>query len=222
MPQFMRPTSDLIRSVLPIERQQKNSSGTFVLTTMTPAGQKPALSTGASAFGVIDEANRDTSDYFESALDAIGGVVAVETGNPSSTPISNRNHFLRVAVGKNSSGGEDLACTIEIRQGYSDETDANRGTLVAAIRVLVPDSLTTYTRRLTEAEAILITDYTDVQFRFVMRKVGGSGGARRVRVYWAELEVPSLGAPLDKDIKLSQNELRLQQMGESIAGRVEP
>jgi hypothetical protein len=185
---------------------------------MTTPGQAPVLSTGASAFGVIDEVARSNADYFESG-DAQHGVVAVETNNPTA-PVSDRNHFLRVAVGKNSSGGETLACIVEVRQGYSAETVAGLGTLITAISVPTPDSMTTYVRRLTTTEAALITDYTDIQLRFILSRVGGSGGARRTQVYWAEFEVPSVGVP-EVDTLLSQEELRLRAIGQPIDGKVE-
>ena len=182
-------------------------------------GQRPRLSEGASAFGVIDDADGpDDSDFFESIAGTFSDVVATETANPTTTPVNDRNHALWLRVGKDSTGGQSLGCTLELRQTYTGETVL--GTFVAALSVEVPDSATTYRYRLTTAEAARITDYTDLQFRFLMRKGGNGTGIRLCRVYWARLELPNSTDP-NVDANLTPGEQKLQKRGVPLSGVVE-
>ena len=218
-PQFITATADITRSDNANARfSQTNVSGTAAVLSMRH-GQAPRLSTGSSAFGLIDESGGpDDSDFFESIAGAFSDVVATETGSPGTTPAIDKNHALWLRAGKDSSGGQSLGCTMELRQAYTAESGL--GTFIAALPVEVPDSATTYRYRLTDAEAARITDYTDLQFRFLMKKGGSGSGVRLCRVYWARLELPNAGDS-NADNQLTSREQLLQQRGVSLGGIME-
>ena len=77
---------------------------------------------------------------------------------------------------------------------------------------VVNDSIFRY--RLTNAEAALITDYTDLQLRFLSTNARG-GAPRSCRLHWAEVQLPTTGeAPADD--QLTAVEERRQRLGQSI------
>lgn len=250
-PQYIRPTSDLTRTDDLEDIDRAATARSTVTDDLAPAGhhdlfhriteaspafppyyptmvrrtgERPQQSTGTSVFGVIDEATPDASDYIESVLGTFGDVMAVETGNPSTTPSNDRNHIVRVSCGKNSTGGEKLTLLVELRQGYSAESGSNPGitstlgTFISSFTIDVPDSATTYYYRLPTAEATLITDYTDLQLRFVVKRARG-GAPRRCRLYWAEIELPDT-LEANVDTRLTYVEQRLQDRGQAIDGVV--
>ena len=202
MPQIIRPSSDATRSsdLEDIVRDATATNRTLTFTdtvrahivngdvlyanywpTMVQSDrfQPPVLSTGATAAGVIDETVPVDSDYIESSLSPLGNVIAVETDNPLTTPIHDANHFIRVRAAKNSADGQTLRLLTELRQTYTAESGNSpgitntMGTLIASFSQTLSDTITTYRRRLTAAEAALITDYTLLQLRFVILRPPG-------------------------------------------------
>lgn len=206
MPQFIRPDSDLVRNAAP--------DGTV------RSGSVPTLSTGATAFGVIDEVTSDDTDYFESTARTFGNIVAVGLGDPDTTPTNDRNHFITFRCGKDVAG-ERMSLNVQLRQAYASET--SQGTLIASTTVDdVPNTPTTYRYRLATTEAEDITNYNNLQLRFRITRApdGSSNTATTVRVYWAEVELP-LNVDQNIDLRLSHFERTLQQRGESLGARLE-
>ena len=189
MPNFIRPDADLVR------------------TGHSSIGVPPAISTGASVFGVIGEATNSDADFVTSNVGTIRDVVAVGLGNPATTPAVDVNHFLRVRAVA-AAAGRNVGFQCELRQGYASESSL--GTYIATCEGLaVPTTSTRYRHRLTPTEAALITDYTDLQLRFLLfcEKDGASSTPAAIRIVYAELEVPDIN-DRSQNIKLTESELR--------------
>jgi hypothetical protein len=87
-------------------------------------------------------------------------------------PVSSANHIVRFRYRKESTGGEQINLTVELRQGYTNE--GAQGTLIATVATLVDipgASWTAGSYTLAGAEADAITDYANLYLRFVGNKV---------------------------------------------------
>lgn len=117
-------------------------------------------------FGEIDEATRDDADFDKSEdLTSAGNTSAFAVSLSDITdPVSSSGHVIRVALRKQ--GTAQMDATVELRQGYVNESTL--GTLIATLtQANLTTSFAEYTHTLSGAEADAITDYTDLQLRFV-------------------------------------------------------
>lgn len=132
------------------------------------------LDEGASATNIFDGVAPNTpgsigagddSDYAESDSAPSSSPVAFGLSTIED-PASSSGHIMRWRRGKNSAGGAQIDLTVELRQGYVSE--GTPGTLINSFSDTdVPDSFTTTSDTLSGAEADAITDYSDLQVRFV-------------------------------------------------------
>ena len=111
----------------------------------------------------------DDSTYAESDSAPSSSPYVMHLSNPED-PVSSSGHIMRWRRGKNTSGGAQIDLTVELRQGYTNE--GSPGTLINSFSdTNIPDAFTTTTDTLSGAEADSITDYTDLQARFVANQV---------------------------------------------------
>ena len=205
--QTIRPSADLVRSTGIFQRPEKDSTGALQTIYHTRAGSAPAFVGGSTANAILGAASPVSGTFVESAPKPLGAVISVETGNPSPTPPNTYNHIMSFWATKSAATGL-IAITMELRQGLSNETD-DLGTFIARLEASdVTTTETKYRKRLTLAEAALITDYTDLQFRFTMR---GYGGVQTARILQAELQLPSDEST--KHAALTQSEIEQTQRG---------
>lgn len=121
--------------------------------------------TTTDMFAEIDEAAADDNDYVKSVAAPSNAAMAVGLGNVTD-PVSSAGHVIRVRARQGVAGGVPVDMTVELRQGYTNE--GSQGTLIATLtQADVADSFTDYSHTLSGAEADSITDYNDLQLRFV-------------------------------------------------------
>lgn len=117
-------------------------------------------------FEAIDEVSYNDSDYIQSPLDPAAEVYVTKLSGGLSDPNSSSGHIVRVRIGKDSADGDQIDCTVQLREGYVDE-----GTMGDLIREEVytdiSDTPTTETITLTGGEADDIGDYNDLFIRYV-------------------------------------------------------
>lgn len=91
--------------------------------------------------------------------------------------------------------------------------DINEGLLVASfVGANIPSTVDTYFRyRLTDTEAARITDYTDLQLRFLTLNARG-GAPRACRLHWAGCALPNIG-DRNEDSNLTPEETRRKHIG---------
>jgi hypothetical protein len=111
----------------------------------------------------------DDTDYAESPSAPSSEACAFGLSNVED-PVSSSGHIMRWRRGKNAAGGAQIDLTVELRMGYTGE--GSQGTLINTFSDTdLPDSAATTTDTLTGGEADAITDYTDLQVRFVANQV---------------------------------------------------
>jgi hypothetical protein len=146
MAQFARPTADLV-----------NQSWTEDDGTTT------------DLFDQIDESVADDADYVQSALAPTSDVYAVDLGTLED-PVSSTGHVIRYRYKKNASGGAQIDLTVQLRQGYVNESSL--GTLIEEwVHTNISDTITAAAQTLGGTEADAITNYADLQLRFVANQV---------------------------------------------------
>jgi hypothetical protein len=146
MPQFARPSADTV-----IGAWEDDDEGV------------------TDIFECIDEEVPDDEDYITSE-DAPDSSAYVTKLTEVEDPVIHTGHKVRYRIQKSSAGGSQIDCTVELREGYVSEQE--QGTLIATETIEdVPHEWTTHTLTLTEEEAALITDYTDLYLRFVADQV---------------------------------------------------
>jgi hypothetical protein len=146
MAQFARPTADLV-----------NQSWTEDDGTTT------------DLFDQIDESVADDGDFVQSAVAPTSDVYAVDLGTLED-PVSSTGHVVRYRYKKNTSGGSQIDLTVQLRQGYVNE--GTQGTLIAsAAHTNISDTITAGSITLSGGEADSITNYADLQLRFVANQV---------------------------------------------------
>lgn len=148
MPQFARPDADI-------------TDGTWL----------NASASAVDMFASIDEdvSSPNDADYIESVSAPSSAACAFGLSNVTD-PLSSTGHIMRWRRGKNVAGGAQINLTVELRQGYTGE--GAQGTLINSFSdTNIPDAFTTTTDTLSGAEADSITDYTDLQVRFVATQV---------------------------------------------------
>jgi hypothetical protein len=85
-------------------------------------------------------------------------------------PVSSTGHIMRWRRQKSASGGAQINLTVEVRQTYISE--GSQGTLINSFADNnLPAAWATTTDTLTGGEADTITDYADLQVRFVANQV---------------------------------------------------
>lgn len=148
MPQFARPSTDTTR-----DNWLTAADGT------------------ANIFQEIDESSANDTDYIKTQLTPTSDVYVTKLTSVAD-PLSSANHVVRYRYRKESTGGEQIDLTVQLRQGYTNE--GAQGTLIATAgtHVDIPGGAWTagsYT--LSGGEADAITNYGDLFLRFVGNKV---------------------------------------------------
>lgn len=146
MAQFARPIADLV-----------NESWTEDDGTTT------------DLYDQIDETSFDDADFVQSALAPTADVFAVDLGTVED-PVSSAGHVIRYRYAKSAAGGAQIDLTVQLRQGYVNE--GTQGTLIEEwIHTDISETLTTAQQTLGATEADSITDYANLQLRFVANQV---------------------------------------------------
>jgi len=147
MPQFARPDADLV-------------DGNWVKST----------GGNVDLFSMVDEASFDDADYIESGLAPSSDACALRLSDVED-PQSSSSHVVRWRHGKDVAGGAQIDLTVQLRQGYVNES--TQGTLIAGVTRanLTGGSWTADSFTLSGAEADAITDYTDLAIRLVASQV---------------------------------------------------
>ena len=118
----------------------------------------------AGSIGAGDDTDYAESDSAPSSSPVAFGLSTIED------PAVSTGHIMRWRRGKNAAGGAQIDLTVELRQGYTGE--GAQGTLINTFSDTdIPDSFTTTTDTLTGGEADAITNYADLQVRFVANQV---------------------------------------------------
>ena len=121
-------------------------------------------------FQSIDEVSASDADFVQSPVSPVNEVYVARLGDVTD-PASSTGHVMRMRSSNDiGAGGETLDYTLELRQGYVDET--TKGTLIASLsRTSVNSSTwTDSSHTLSGAEADAITDYTALFYRLVINK----------------------------------------------------
>ena len=105
MPQIIRPNADTTR------------------TGASSHGNQLAIRGQTTMFSCMDDPAAVAADYTEVPVGSRGGdVIVVELASPATTPASDYNHIVGVALSKDSSGGAAVGLVCDLRQGYNSET----------------------------------------------------------------------------------------------------
>lgn len=107
----------------------------------------------------------DDSTYIESPSAPSSEACAFDLANLED-PVSSSNHIIRWRRGKDAAGGAQIDLTVQLRQGYTGE-GAQGTQITSQSDTDIPDSFTNTSYTLSGGEADTITDYTDLQVRFV-------------------------------------------------------
>jgi len=146
MAQFSRPDNDLV------DGAWLNQAGSNV-----------------NMYQSIDESSADDADYVKSETAPSSSAMAVNLSNVED-PLSSTGHIIRYRYQKSASGGAQINLTVQLRQGYT--TEGAQGTLIhSEVHSNIPNGWTAGTFTLSSGEADAITDYNDIQFRFVATQV---------------------------------------------------
>ena len=123
-----------------------------------------STSTGgtASLFAHVDESVADNTDYVQSSLPASVDVHVARLSRITD-PGTDTGHVIRYRIGKDTTGGEQIDYTVELRQDYVDE--GTKGTLIASWAHVNVSTLSESVRTLSSAEAASITSYPSLYVR---------------------------------------------------------
>lgn len=124
-------------------------------------------STGGNTdmYQMIDEVAADDADYIQSELAPANSACGVNLSNVED-PQSSSGHIIRYRYKKDAAGGATIGVTVQLRQGYVSEVA--QGVLIhSEVHANVGEVWTAGTFTLSGPEADGITDYTDLQLRFV-------------------------------------------------------
>ena len=141
----------------------------------------------------LDE-DLDTTETVVTVTDgsvfAAGDVIQIESEEMIITSIATNDLTVTRGAGGTSATTHPAPVT---GQAATNVYDVNQGSLIASFTCRDASAVvgsSYYRYRLTNEEAALITDYTDLQLRFV--SFNGRGGApRNCRLHWAAMECPS-------------------------------
>lgn len=116
----------------------------------------------------IDETTPNDSDYIQSPEDPVNEVYVFPL-QAIPDPNSSVNHELAIRYKKNAAGGSLLDLTVQLRQGYVNES--SQGTLIKAWTYTnISADLVDVVETLSGAEADSITDYSALYVRYVANK----------------------------------------------------
>ncbi len=144
------------------------------------------------SFSVIDEVTRNDSDETTTGSSPSSDTLEVSTSD-ASTPDPGTRTF-RYTYKKTGTRQEDLI--VELREG-STVVETNTHTDIGTSYVQNNHTVTNS-----------ITDYANVNFRFIANSVGG-GAPSTVQVSWAELELPDAAPEVPLTLNLADNMLAL-------------
>ena len=120
-------------------------------------------------FDEIDESVADDADFIRSPA-APTAAAYITKLSAVADPGVDTGHIVRYRYGKNLANGQVVAITVELREGYVSE--GSPGTLIhAEVHAAVPAGFTTGSFTLLEAEAALISDYSNLYLRFIATAV---------------------------------------------------
>jgi len=119
----------------------------------------------------VDEATFDDTDYIRSEVNPANSQYIGTFGTPVD-PVG-RRHYLEYRYQKDSTDTMDL--TVEFRQGTT--------VIASTTHTNIPQEPTAGSFSLTDAQVVLITNYTDLRWRVVANRTAGAGSTR-VRVTW--------------------------------------
>jgi arylsulfatase A-like enzyme len=133
-----------------------------------------------AAWDCVNESSPNDADYVEGVINTAATFTMHTTNVTDPNYAQSTTHILRYRVSRGTVSVSAVDVTAELLQGAS--------TVLASVTTTVNYSTpTTLTLTLTPAQADAITDYTDLRMRFT-QTVAATG---HMRVYWAELEVPT-------------------------------
>ena len=116
------------------------------------------------SIGAGDDSTYIESDSAPSSSACAFGLSTIED------PAVSTGHIMRWRRQKSTSGGSQIDLTVELREGYTGE--GAQGTLINSFSdTNVSNGFATTTDTLTGGEADTITDYSDLQVRFVANQV---------------------------------------------------
>ena len=140
----------------------------------------------------------------DGSLFAAGDVIRIDGEEMIITSIATND--LTVTRGTGGTAGA-------IHNSGVDVLDINQGSLIASfVCTSIPDTVDTYFRyRCTNDEASRITDYTDLQLRFVTLPAAGSGATRNARLHWGGMQIPTPGE--SRHMRLTDTEDQRNQHG---------
>lgn len=122
-----------------------------------------------SLFESIDETTPNDTDFVTSEVAPATSAYAVDLGTIED-PQSSSGHVVRYRYQKDSAAGAQIDLTVELRQGYVSE--GTQGTLIASnSHTNIGNGWTDGSFTLSAGEADSITDYSDLQLRFVANQV---------------------------------------------------
>jgi hypothetical protein len=124
----------------------------------------------ANLYTTVDEVSASDTDYIKSPL-APSNSVYVTKFSTVEDPQASTGHVVRYRYQKDAAGGAQINITIELRQGYTNES--SQGTLIATVATLtnIANGWTTGSYTLSAGEADSITDYTALYLRIVTTQV---------------------------------------------------
>ena len=149
MPQYGRPSAD----------------------TNNPGSYTDQGGGSSNIYTTIDESVASDSDYIRTPTSPSSAVYVTKLTNLTD-PVSSSGHTIRVRAGTDqSSGGQQINLTVQLRQGYVNE--GSPGTLIATLTQnnIAQGSFADYSYNLSGGEADAITDYTSLYYRIVMTAV---------------------------------------------------
>lgn len=118
-----------------------------------------------NSYLLIGEGTADDSTYIESEKAPANDPSVFDLSNVVD-PVTSTGHIIRYRYQKSFSAGANLDLTVQLRQGYVSE--GAQGTLIhSEVHAAIPTGWTAGTFTLSAGEADSITDYTDLQIRFL-------------------------------------------------------
>lgn len=116
-------------------------------------------------FEAIDEDEADDADFIRSPNSPVAFVYVTKLTTVED-PGSDASHVIRARMKKDLTNPNTLNVDVELREGYVDE--GTQGTLIATlVQTNISNEFVNYEKALSEGEAALITDYTDLYLRFI-------------------------------------------------------
>jgi hypothetical protein len=136
---------------------------------VTNEGFDNQAASGTNLYQSIDETVADDADYIQSSAVPSNDVYVCSLSTLED-PVSSTGHVVRYRYRKSAAGGAQIDLTVQLRQGYVNES--SMGTLIAsATHADITETATSNTLALSGGEADAITDYTALFLRFLFNQV---------------------------------------------------